>query len=162
MNEKQNIILRSIVDLAIEKDTQIIYFKDIKNKINYSNISDEQLYNSLKGLQLENYLKIKRTSGGLENSTINLYVLGFMRYFDSIDNSADICKSISSAIYKDNILFNKQIIDQTRAKPIIVYYIIKYFESMGYIILDRPFKKGIESIKDITYDGERYFKQLLN
>lgn len=155
-------VLRTIGEIVIDTEEEFIEYSELKNRLNELDITEEHLNDSLEILDSESYIKIDYVCGGLEHSPIRLMCTGFWDYFKSLADYEDIYKSISSAIYNEEKTWDIHVADIAGSKTIIVNYIFKYFENMGYVNIPKVHMGGIVMIGEITVQGKRYFNQLLS
>lgn len=163
LSHEDSAVLMTIGDIVVDKESEYIEYNDLKIKLSELGLSEDQLKDSLEILDSDYYLiKIEYVLGGIENSPIHLKINGFWEYFNNTYDSEEIFKSICSIIVNEDIYSDFEIQSKLGYKNIIIHYVLKYLDMMGYIELDPGHMGGLIRVDEVPAKGKRYFRQLLS
>lgn len=162
LNRIDSIVLKTIGDIVLEMGHGIVLTPTgIIEKLRSTDISKEDIIDSIEILGSQSYLNITLVLGGVEHSPFMMTAYGFMSYCQNyVPNFAEQHKNVVSALINDDLLSDTQIVSRTECPEAIVKGILEYHGDLGHINYPKVLDGSI-NIYDITSVGKRYFKEVL-
>lgn len=163
LEKTDTIVLKIIGDYIYEKDDLSCQFDfpTITNLLKDFNLPDQEIYDSLDILDTKGLMKVEKLFP-YSTSIIFMTPKGYFLYCQHfVENFNDMKKDIISFILNNQPDSNKIIEEKFNYKKSIIYSIIEYYGGSGYLKTAPLLEANSTKILEITANGRREFKKIL-
>ena len=163
LEKVDSIILETLGNLVYEKDDigEIISCSNLLKLLENYKLSEEEVYTSLDILDNMGLINFKKIHP-IGASYLYFTPEGYFKYLQySIENFDTIVKDIVSVILNYEPKSSADIQKKLNYKKSIIYSVLEYFSSLGYLKTEPLWGANLTAIIEITGAGRREFKKML-